>query len=74
VIFDQVAGTLAIACEPGSPPGKLTIVCDGDVEIKAGAKGKLSIDGGTQLSLKGKAVNIESDGPVTVKGATIKLN
>jgi len=74
VILDAVAGTLTIKCAPGSPVGKLVIECDGNVEVKAGAKGTLAIDGGTQLSLKAKAVEIEATAAVTVKGKTIQLN
>ena len=74
VILDAVKGTLTIKCAPGSPPGKLVIECDGNVEIKAGAKGTLAIDGGQKLSLKGKLVEIEGSGPVNVKGKPIKLN
>ena len=74
VILDAVAGTLTIQCKPGSPPGKLTIECDGNVEIKAGASGTLTVDGGSKLTLKGKTVAIEGSGPVQVKGKPIQLN
>jgi phage protein D len=74
LILDQVAGTLALVCKSGSPPGRLTIECDGNVEIKAGASGSLTIDGGASLTLKGKTVSIEGTGPVAVKGKPIQLN
>ncbi len=74
VIMDAVAGTLTIQCAPGSPPGVLKIECDGNVEITAGASGTLTVDGGTQLTLKGKTVQIEATGPVEVKGKPIQLN
>lgn len=74
LLLDQVAGTLTLSCKPGSPPGRLVVECDGDVEIKAGASGRLTIDGGQMLSLKGKTVQIEGTGPVAVKGKPIQLN
>lgn len=74
VTLDAVKGTLAISCAPGTTPGRLTIECDGTVEIKAGAKGTLTIDGGNALTLKGKTVQIEGTGPVAVKGKPIQLN
>ncbi len=74
LLLDQVAGTLSLVCKPGSPPGKLVIECDGNVEIKAGPSGTLTVDGGQQLTLKGKTVQIEGTGPVAVKGKPIQLN
>jgi hypothetical protein len=74
VLLDQVAGTLKLVCTPGSPPGQLTIECDGNVEIKAGPSGTLTVDGGNALTLKGKTVSIEGTGPVAVKGKPIQLN
>lgn len=72
--LDAVAGTLKLTCKPGSPPGTLTIECDGNVEIKAGPSGTLTVDGGSALTLKGKTVSIEGTGPVAVKGKPIQLN
>jgi phage protein D len=72
--LDSVAGKLTLSCKPGSPPGALTIECDGNVEIKAGPTGTLTIDGGTSLTLKGTTVSIEGTGPVAVKGKPIQLN
>jgi len=74
LVLDQVGGKLTLSCKPGSPPGTLTIECDGNVEIKAGASGTLTIDGGTSLTLKGKTVSIEGTGPVAVKGKPVQLN
>ncbi len=74
LLLDAVAGTVTLQCLPGSPPGTLKIECDGNVEIKAGAQGQLTIDGGTQLTLKGKTVSIEGTGPVAVKGKPVQLN
>jgi phage protein D len=74
LLLDAVAGTVTLQCLPGSPPGTLRIECDGNVEIKAGAQGQLTIDGGSQLTLKGQMVNIEGTGPVAVKGKPIQLN
>jgi phage protein D len=74
LLLDAVAGTVTLQCLPGSPPGTLRIECDGNVEIKAGAQGRLTIDGGSQLTLKGQMVNIEGTGPVAVKGKPIQLN
>ncbi len=75
--IDAVAGTLVLACTPDDPPGHLTIECGnaGTVDIKAGPGGTVNIDGGATLSLKAQAaVQIESDGEVSVKGAQIRLN
>jgi uncharacterized protein involved in type VI secretion and phage assembly len=74
VTLDQVTGELKITCKPGSPPGRLTIECDGNVEIKAGASGTLTVDGGQMLTLKGQTVQVEGTGPVAVKGKPIQLN
>lgn len=74
IVMDAKAGTLSIKCTPGSPPGAITIECDGNVDIKAGASGTMTIDGGSQLTLKGKAVTIEGTGAVAVKGKPIQLN
>lgn len=81
LVLDQVKGELTLSCTPGSPPGQLRITCDGTVEIKAGASGQLTIDGGQRLTLKGqtvavegKTVSLEGTGPVTVKGNPIQLN
>ena len=74
LVVDAVKGELRLVCTPGSPPGRLTIECDGNVEIKAGASGTLTIDGGQALTLKGKTVQIEGTGPVAVKGKPIQLN
>ena len=72
--LDQVKGALTITCSPGSPPGKLTIECDGQVEIKAGPSGTMTIDGGSSLTLKGKTVTVEGTGPTAIKGKPIQLN
>lgn len=74
IVMDQVAGTLTINCAPGQPPGTLKIQCDGNVEIAAGATGTLAIDGGSQLSLKAKAIEIQAELAVAVKGKPIQLN
>lgn len=74
LVLDAVKGELRLVCTPGSPPGRLVIECDGNVEIKAGTSGTLTVDGGQQLTLKGKTVQIEGTGPVTVKGKPIQLN
>jgi phage protein D len=72
--IDAVAGQLKLTCKPGSPPGTLTIECDGNVEIKAGPSGTLTIDGGSSLTLKGKTVTVEGTGPTAIKGKPIQLN
>lgn len=74
VTLDAVTGELTIKCAPGSPPGRLTIECDGNVEIKAGNSGTMTLDGGQMLTLKGKTVQIEGSGPVAIKGKPIQLN
>lgn len=82
ITFDQVNGTLTIQCKPGSPKGTVKIECDGNVEvaaegnvaINAGSNGNLAVDGGTQLSLKAKNVQIEATATMAIKGKMIKLN
>jgi phage protein D len=74
VTLDAVTGELKIVCAPGSPPGRLTIQCDGNVEIKAGSSGTMTLDGGQMLTLKGKTVQVEGTGPVAIKGKPIQLN
>ena len=74
ISFDAVKGELRLVCTPGSPPGTLVIECDGNVEIKAGESGTMTIDGGQMLTLKGKSVQVEGTGPVAVKGKPIQLN
>jgi hypothetical protein len=80
--LDLVGSTLTLTCNPGASPGRapvgtLKIECGpaGTVEIKAGAGGSMTIDGGASLKLKAQAsIDIESQGPVSVKGMPIKLN
>jgi phage protein D/phage baseplate assembly protein gpV len=52
--------------------GRVAIDATQDVTIKAG-KG-LTIEAGTTMELKAKAVKVTADGPVEVKGQPIKLN
>jgi phage protein D len=80
--IDQVAGTVTLTCKPAppasqSPAGQLTIECGdaGTINIKAGEGGNVNIDGGTSLSLKAQgSIQIQSQGEVAIKGATIMLN
>lgn len=74
IAVDAVKGEVRLICTPGSPPGRLTIECDGNVEIKAGPSGTMTIDGGQMLTLKGKAIQVEGTGPVAVKGKPVQLN
>ncbi|BCJ37199.1 type IV secretion protein Rhs [Actinocatenispora thailandica] len=71
--LDQVAGSVALRCSPDRP-GLLTIECNGSIEIRSGAAGTVTIDGGSRLILKGKTVEIDGAGPVAVKGKPIQLN
>ncbi len=72
--LDQVTGELKLVCKNGSPPGRLTIECDGAMEIKTGPSGTLTIDGGSALTLKGKTVQLEGTGPTAIKGKPVQLN
>jgi phage protein D len=74
ILMDAVGGTLSIKCVSGQQSGAITIESDGNIDIKAGSAGNLTIDGGANLTLKGKAVNIEGTGAVAVKGKPIQLN
>lgn len=76
--IDQKAGTVTVQAGP------VTIQCgrSGIVDIQAGAGGTVNIDGGKQINLSAKQLNlaaqggikIESQGIVEIKGAQIKLN
>ncbi|GLZ39459.1 type IV secretion protein Rhs [Actinokineospora sp. NBRC 105648] len=79
--IDQVAGTVALTCNPAppasrTPAGALTIECGGagQITIKAGVGGmKLETDG--QLELTGKlGVKVSSPAVTEVKGSLLKLN
>jgi uncharacterized protein involved in type VI secretion and phage assembly len=52
--------------------GKVEIDGATDVTVKAGAN--LTVEAGAKLALKGAQVDLAASGPVTVKGAQIKLN
>jgi uncharacterized protein involved in type VI secretion and phage assembly len=61
--------------------GSLTIHTDGDVKVDAGGKATVSAQGDFSLSTDGsgsisaaRGLTLQSDGEVTVKGLTIKLN
>ncbi|HEY0638293.1 MAG TPA: phage baseplate assembly protein V [Pseudonocardiaceae bacterium] len=80
--IDRVGGTVVLKCDPAPAPGGATsgtlrIECGnaGNVEIKTGAGGSVSVDGGNELSLKAAtSIKIESQGTVEIKGTQIKLN
>jgi hypothetical protein len=80
--IDQVGSTVTLSCNPAAGPGKapigtLKIECGqaGTVEIKAGSGGSMTIDGGASLKLTASAsIDIESNGAVSVKGTTVKIN
>ncbi len=83
IAVDQTAGTVKITCEPTPPTSKsaagaIEIVCGptGNITIRAGQGGTVTIDGGTNLELTALAsVKIECKaGPVEIKGMPIKLN
>ena len=77
--IDQVAGTVALTCNPAppvSPPkGALTIECGGTgaITIKAGLGG-LNLETDGALSIKGKTVTIDGMTATEIKGKVIKLN
>jgi hypothetical protein len=80
--IDQTAGTVTVSCSPSggasqAASGQITIECGsaGTINLKAGAGGSVTIDGGDSLSLKARqSITIESSGQVTVKGTQIALN
>lgn len=80
--IDQTAGTVTLTCKPAPPDsqaasGQLTIECGdaGIVNIKTGAGGSVTIDGGDSLTLKAQAsISIQSSGQVAIKGSQIMLN
>ncbi len=82
LLIDQVGSTVTLSCNPAAGPGKapigtLKIECGqaGTVEIKAGSGGSMTIDGGATLKLTASAsIDIESNGAVSVKGTTVKVN
>lgn len=71
--FDQVGGTMKLTCKPGTKPGTLSIECDGNVEIKAGPSGSMTIDGGSSLTLKAKTVAVQGEMSTSVKGKTVAI-
>jgi phage protein D len=79
VFLDKKSGEIQITCDSMTPPGKITIEqkgtggsisvkAAGDVTIEAAAPGKLTLKGGTGVSLDGGA------GMVELKGSMVKLN
>jgi phage baseplate assembly protein gpV len=80
--IDQTNGKLTLTCDPAppeshTPQGSLTIEAGqlGTIEIKTGAGGSVSIDGGAQLEIKAQAsLKIESQGVLELQGTMIKLN
>ncbi len=80
--IDQTGGTIKLTCDPSppasqTPQGTLTIECGnmGSIEIKTGTGGQVTIDGGSQLSIKAQtSISIESQGVLELKGQMIKLN
>jgi phage protein D len=79
---DQVAGTVTVSCRPHPPlsrsaTGTLVIECGdaGNIDIRAGAGGQVTVDGGSALRLTARdSVRIESSGTIAVKGSRIELN
>ena len=79
---DQTNGKLTLNCDPSapesqSPQGTITIQAGnmGTIEIKTGSGGQITIDGGSQLSIKAQtSISIESQGTLELKGQMIKLN
>ncbi|ONI81530.1 hypothetical protein ALI144C_19645 [Actinosynnema sp. ALI-1.44] len=82
LVFDEVAGTVTLRCDPRPPaskqePGNLVIECGagGTVEVRSGPDGTVTVDGGGVLNLTAQqAVRIQSAGEVEIKGQLIKLN
>jgi hypothetical protein len=98
ITFDTVNGELNIVCNGGTmnPIGKISIEqkatggsisvkSAGDVSIEASAPGKLTLKGGTGVSIDGGAANVEIKGTAGVKldagaglvelsGSMVKLN
>ncbi len=79
VFIDKKSGEIQITCDSTMPPGKITIEqkgtggsisvkAAGDVSIEAAAPGKLSLKGGTGVSVDAGA------GMVELKGSMVKLN
>ena len=71
--FDQVGATMKLTCKPGTKPGTVTIECDGNVDIKAGPSGSMTLDGGSSLTLKAKTVSVQGEVSTTVKGKTVTV-
>jgi hypothetical protein len=79
IFIDKKSGEIQITCDSMTPPGKITIEqkgtggsisvkAAGDVSIEAAAPGKLTLKGGTGVSLDAGA------GMVELKGSMVKLN
>jgi hypothetical protein len=98
ITFDTVNGELTIVCDGGTmnPIGKIsieqkatggsiTVKSAGDVSIEAAAPGKLTLKGGTGVTIDGGTANVEVKGTAGVKldagagmvelsGSMVKLN
>jgi hypothetical protein len=80
--IDQVAGTVALRCEPAAPnsratAGSLTINCgpQGTIDIKTGPGGTVNVDAGMRLNITAEgSIKIASKGAVEISGNPIKLN
>jgi hypothetical protein len=79
IFIDKKSGEIQITCDSMTPPGKITIEqkgtggsisvkAAGDVSIEAAAPGKLTLKGGTGVSVDAGA------GMVELKGSMVKLN
>jgi hypothetical protein len=79
IFIDKKSGEIQITCDSTMPPGKITIEqkgtggsisvkAAGDVTIEAAAPGKLTLKGGTGVSVDAGA------GMVELKGSMVKLN
>ncbi|MGP3690554.1 VgrG-related protein [Streptomyces sp. IBSNAI002] len=78
--IDKTTGQVLLTCKPQSGRGKgqgtVTISTDGSgtVTIDSGPKGSVNVTGGDISVRAARALNLESDGQLTLKGQNVKVS
>ncbi|MCX4781777.1 VgrG-related protein [Streptomyces sp. NBC_01264] len=77
--LDKTTGQVLLTCKPqtgrGKGQGVVTISTDGNgtVTIDSGPKGSVNVTGGNVNVRAARALNLESDGQLTLKGQNVKI-
>ncbi|MCY0931978.1 VgrG-related protein [Streptomyces sp. H27-H1] len=78
--IDKTTGQVLLTCKPqtgrGKGKGDLTISTDGSgtVTIDSGPKGSVNVTGGDISVRASRALNLESDGQLNLKGQNVKIS